>query len=175
MPGPDAPAEGREPVSLGCDDRAPGVGERALDHRLRASADDLHLPDEPVEKGGDRRIRGTHRLPQRLGPRGDGRRWPGRRPAWQQRQDAAAGTRRPQSLDSGTGRGAALDEDRVEHPLDRRFEGEHQVVVDLDDVEQRSDHARDGGEPFHPRPRAGLVEGELERLGPGRAPPGVAP
>ena len=60
------------------------------------------------------------------------------------------------------------DEDGVEHAGDRRFEGEDEVVVDLDDVEQRADDARDGGEPFDPCPGAGLVEGELERLDPGR-------
>ena len=55
-----------------------------------------------------------------------------------------------------------LDEDGVEHRLDRGFEGERKIVLDLNHVEQRSDDAFDSGKALDSGPCPRLVEGELE-------------
>ena len=167
VPCPDPPSERREPVPLGRDDGAARIGEGAFDHGVGSGAHDLDVADEPVEQSGDGGVGGTNRVPQRLGPR---RQRPFRRlrAVGQEREDVAAGSGLPQLAEGGTRRRSPGDEDGVEHAGDRRLEGEDEVVVDLDDVEQRADDARDGGEPFDPCPGAGVVEGELERLDPGR-------
>ncbi len=61
----------------------------------------------------------------------------------------------------------AVDDDGGDRIARRGLERRLPAVVDLDDVEERPEHAVDVGEAFCARPGARLVEGHLEGVGAG--------
>ncbi len=66
-----------------------------------------------------------------------------------------------------TCRDGPVHHDSTESVLDGGLESTLTALVDVDDVGEGSEHARQAGEPLDAGACPGLVEGRLQRLGPG--------
>ena len=168
----DPPAAGAEAVAVGGDDEGVGVGEGDVDGGLPATVDEDGVADEDVEQLVDPGRSAAHVVAEQL----TGRRAPAGCPTGGRAPRASDGAGHLAGVQVGQGlaRPAAADVD--DHGgeglagggLERRLP----PGVDLDEVEQRAQHAVDAGEVLGAGPGPGGVEGEGQGLGPG--PPRVA-
>ena len=142
--------------------------------------------------GGRRRRRSPRRRGRRRGRRRRAarraarRRPAGRRVTWGRTGSPAGGVRRAtgagrprastapvvselaQGVQRPAGGRRVGDDDGASAPRRARPRRRLPAVVDLDEVEQRAEHAVDAGQPLGAGPGAGGVERQLQRLDPGR-------
>ena len=87
-----------------------------------------------------------------------------------ERDHRPARRRIAQRIEGAAPRRRIVHDDRGERFTERGLDGRSPVVVDLDEVEQRAEHAVDADEPFGAGPGTRRVECELERIHPGGRP-----
>ena len=135
-----------------------------VDSRRRATAPPSRASSRRVDAGPAGRARGARTGSRR--PAG------GVRPAAPRPPRASTAPRRrsTRAARARARRAAAIavDDDRAQRLAGAASKAGLPAVVDLDEVEQRAEHAVDAGQALGAGPGAGRVEGELQRLGPGR-------
>ncbi len=95
------------------------------------------------------------------------RRQVGGHPSVAEREDRAGDGLGVQGLERPAGGHHAVDHHRGQRLAGGGLERGLPAGIDLDQVEQGAEHAVDGGQPLGPRRRAGLVQRERQRFGPG--------
>ena len=172
--GPHAPARRREPVAVPGDHDQVRTGQRQVDRLGPATGGTARAVEQRVEhavEAGELPAAGTRPdvAADRLGPRGHGRAGQhgaaGGGPG--QGQDRAGGTPLAEAGQCGAGRLAAGDDHGGQRRAGGGLEGLLPPAVHLDQVEQRPDDAVDAGQQLGTGRSPGLVEGPLERVGPG--------
>ena len=159
---------GAEAVALARDDRGIGVRERRVDRRVQppstATAPPRSASSSALDVGPGRSARGA-RTGVPIGGAGRGVRVAPERDHRATDGVLATGVQR---LDGATSGVDAIDDDGGERLAGRGLDRGLPAGIDLDEVEQRADHAVDVGESLGAGAGARLVERERQRLGPSR-------
>ncbi len=158
---PDSPPRRTETVAARRDDDQIGMIERRLD-RLMPVVDAHHVGDESIEQAVE--IAPVRSHPRAYGIADGGGEWRCRPGSTQDHQRTAdiAGAERLDSPQATLGIGD--DDGRqgvAQGDLDDRFPAR----IDIDELEQRAEHAVDPDQPFGTGTRSRLAERHLQRIG----------
>ena len=165
-----APSGGREAVAFGGDHHEVVAGQREVDGLLPAVDADGPADERVEHRLGDRpAVAGPHVAPDRFGTAARGQRAGSRRARRRpRRQDRPGHTTLAEGRQRGLGRAPPVDHDGGHAGTDGGLERGVPALVDLDQVDQRTDDAVDIAQQLAPAGALQVGQRALERLGPGR-------
>ena len=159
--GPDPPTRRAEPVAIVGDDHGERVVDRDVD-RLGPRRHARRRSEDGIEQLGNAGLLTVHVRPNRRPKPQRRRRWAMSSTERDDRTVDVRGVKRIEGATAGLRRG---NDDRVQGFAEGGLDGGLPAGVDVDEVEQRAEHAFHAGEVFGPGPSPGTFQGQVERLG----------